>query len=117
MNEEFGSDIVSVVDEDGKEHVFEELDRIETDEGRFVALLPCYEDAADMLNDSGELIILKVTEEDGETYLSQIEDDELFRKIGEEFEKRLSEYYDFDGADNGDFDIDDVDDEDFGTDE
>lgn len=117
MNEEFGPDIVSVVDEDGKEHVFEELDRIETDEGRFVALLPCYEDAADMLNDSGELIILKVTEEDGETYLSQIEDDELFRKIGEEFEKRLSEYYDFDGADNGDFDIDDVDDEDFGTDE
>ena len=106
MSEEFGPDIVSVVDEDGKEHVFEELDRIETDEGRFVALLPCYEDSGDMPDDSGELIVLKVTEEDGETYLSQIEDDELFYKIGEEFERRLSELYDFD----------EVDDKDLGTD-
>ena len=38
MNEEYGNDIVSVVDEDGVEHVFEELDRIETDKGRYVAL-------------------------------------------------------------------------------
>ena len=40
MNEEYTPDIVSIVDEDGKEHIFEELDRIETDSGRYVALLP-----------------------------------------------------------------------------
>ena len=40
MNEEYTPDIVSIVDEDGKEHIFEELDRIETDDGRYVALLP-----------------------------------------------------------------------------
>ena len=43
INEEFGPDIVSVVDDDGVEHTFEELDRIETDEGKFVALLPVYD--------------------------------------------------------------------------
>ena len=31
MDKEYDPDIVSVVDEEGKEHVFEELDRIETD--------------------------------------------------------------------------------------
>ena len=29
--EEYVPDIVSVIDEEGKEHIFEELDRIETD--------------------------------------------------------------------------------------
>ena len=57
VNEEFNPDIVSVVDENGEEHTFEELDRIETDEGRFVALLPVYEDAEEILDDDGELII------------------------------------------------------------
>ena len=30
MDEAYNPDIVSVVDEDGTEHIFEELDRIET---------------------------------------------------------------------------------------
>ena len=37
MSKEYDPDIVSVVDEAGKEHMFEELDRIETDKGRYVA--------------------------------------------------------------------------------
>ena len=36
-NEGYGNDLVSVVDENGVQHTFEELDRIETDEGRFIA--------------------------------------------------------------------------------
>ena len=76
MDEEYNPDIVSVVDEDGKEHVFEELDRIETDDGRYVALLPLYDDA--------------------ETYLEPIEDDDEFNEIGQIFEERLSEMFDFD---------------------
>ena len=42
MAEEYNPDIVSVVDENGEEHIFEELDRIETDDARYVALLPVY---------------------------------------------------------------------------
>ncbi len=96
INEEYGPDIVSVVDEDGVEHTFEELDRIETDEGKFVALLPVYDEAEEIIDSDGELIILQVTEEDGEFYLEPIEDDKLFDKIGKLFEKRLADIFEFD---------------------
>ncbi len=95
--EDFNPDLVSVVDEDGVSHTFEELDRIETDEGRFIALLPVYDEATEILDDDGELIILSVIEDDnGETYLEPIEDDKLFNKIGEIFEKRLEDLFEFD---------------------
>lgn len=94
MDEAYNPDIVSVVDEDGTEHIFEELDRIETDDARYVALLPVYDEAEEILDDDGELIILRVTEEDGETYLEPIEDDEEFNRIGAAFEERLSDLFD-----------------------
>lgn len=96
MSKEYDPDIVSVVDENGKEHIFEELDRIETDSGRYVALLPTYDDAAEQLQDDGDIIILKVTEENGETYLSQIEDDAEFNEIGRLFEDRLMDLFEED---------------------
>lgn len=96
MSEEFNPDLVSVVDENGVEHVFEELDRIETDTAKYVALLPVYDEAEEILDDDGELIILKVCEEDGETYLEPIEDDNEFNEIGKIFEERLSELFEFD---------------------
>ena len=94
MDENYNPDIVSVVDEDGAEHTFEELDRIETDDARYVALLPVYDEAEDILDDDGELIILKVNEEDGETYLEPIEDEDEFNEIGSIFEERLSDLFD-----------------------
>lgn len=95
--EGFGNNIVSVVDEEGVEHTFEELDRIETDDGRYIALLPIYNEAEEILDGDGELIILSVVEdEDGETYLEPIEDEALFNEIGEIFEERLADYFEFD---------------------
>lgn len=96
MSEEFNPDLVSVIDENGVEHVFEELDRIETDTAKYVALLPVYDEAEEIIDDDGELIILKVVEEDGETYLEPIEDDNEFNEIGKIFEERLSELFSFD---------------------
>lgn len=95
--ENFGNNIVSVVDEEGVEHTFEELDRIETDDGRYIALLPIYNEAEEILDGDGELIILSVVEdEDGETYLEPIEDEALFNEIGDIFEERLADYFEFD---------------------
>ena len=96
INDEYGPDLVSVVDEDGVEHTFEELDRIETDEGKFIALLPVYDEAEEILDSDGELIILQVKEEDEELYLEPIEDDNLFDKIGKLFEERLADIFEFD---------------------
>lgn len=96
MSEEYTPDIVSIIDEEGKEHIFEELDRIETDLGRYVALLPLPESPDQITEEDSELIILKVQEEKGETYLCPIEDDEEFNEVGAAFEERLAEMYDFD---------------------
>ncbi len=93
MSNQYDPDIVSVVDEEGKEHMFEELDRIETDKGKYVALLPIFDDAEEQLEDSGEIIILKVTEENGEIYLSAIEDDAEFEEVGTLFEDRLIDLF------------------------
>ncbi len=96
MSEELNMDmdIVSVVDDDGKEHLFEEIDRIELDDDRrYVALLPIYEDEVEILDDDGDVLILKVIEENGETYLIQIEDEEEFNEVGNIIEDRLIEKY------------------------
>lgn len=93
MSEEFNPDIVSVIDEDGVEHIFEELDRIETDNGRYVALLPVFDEADDIIDDDGEIIILQVVEENGETFLCPIEDEKIFNEVGQIFEERLQDLF------------------------
>lgn len=94
MDKEYNPDIVSVVDENGEEHIFEELDRIETDDARYVALLPVYDDAEDILDDDGEIILLKVDEDtNGDTYLCPIEDAKEFDEVQSIFEERLEELF------------------------
>lgn len=98
MAEEYNPDIVSVVDENGVEHIFEELDRIETDDARYVALLPVFDEAEDVLDDDGEIIILKVEEEkNGDTYLCPIENAKEFDEVEKIFEERLSELFESEG--------------------
>lgn len=97
---DYDFDIITVTDDDGKEYQFEEIDRIETDDAKYVALLPVLESAEDILADDGDVIVLKVTEnEDGETYLSEIEDEDEFNEISDIFQDRLDTYFDFDEDD------------------
>ncbi len=93
--DEYTPDLVSVVDDDGTEHIFEEIDRIETEKGKYVALLPFYESEEELSDEDNELIILKVIDENNEFYLEPIEDDNEFNEIGEIFEERLSEMFIF----------------------
>ncbi len=80
------------------EHIFEELDRIESDDNkRYVALLPVYDDAEEILEGDGDIIILEVIEDEtGETFLQQIADEEEFDEIGEIMMKRINEKFGFD---------------------
>ena len=94
--DEYGPDIITVVDDDGAEHEFEVLDRIETDDDqKYIAISPVFDSGEDMLNDDGELIILRVTETDDENILEPIEDDDEFDEIAGIFQERLSELFDF----------------------
>ena len=93
MSEEYGNSLVSVLDDEGNEHQSEILDAIETDDSRYVALLPVYDEAEKALEDDGELVILEVVNEDGEDLLVPIEDDLVFEEIAGIFEDRLADYY------------------------
>ena len=96
LNEEYNPDIVTLSDDDGKEYTFEILDAVESDTGRYLARLPVFEDAQKLLDDSGELVIVKVMEENGEEYFTEIEDDEEYEMIADAFVDRLQDYFEID---------------------
>lgn len=95
-NEEYNPDIITLTDDEGKEYTFEVLDAIETDEARYLALLPQYEDPKSMLDDSGELVIVKAIEEDGEEYFCEIEDDDEYETVADAFVDRLEDFFEID---------------------
>ena len=92
-NEEYNPDLISLTDDNGKEYNFEVIDAIETDMGRYLALLPTYDDPKKMLDDSGELVIVKVGEEDGEEYYYEIEDDDEYETVADAFVERLEDFF------------------------
>ena len=82
-NKENNPDIITLSDDDGKEYSFEILDAIETDEARYLALLPTFNDPQKLLEADGELVIVKVGEEDGEEYFYEIADDDEYETIAD----------------------------------
>ena len=92
-DEEYNPDIITLEDDDGNDYTFEVLDAIETHNGRYLALLPQYSDPQKMLEDSGELVIVKVGEEDGETYYYEIEDDDEYETVADAFVDRLEDFF------------------------
>ena len=95
-NEEYNPDLITLTDDDGKEYNFEVLDAIETDTARYLALLPQYDNPQAMLDDSGELVIVKVGEENGEEYFYEIEDDDEYETIADAFVDRLEDLFEID---------------------
>ena len=93
----FGNDIVTLTDDEGKEYAFEILDAIETDSGRYLAMLPYFADPKEQLDDSGELVLVKVFEdEDGEEYFEDIPDDDEYDTIADLFIDRLQDTFEID---------------------
>lgn len=95
-----GNDLITVVDDDGKEYLFEELDRIELDDGnKYIAVVEVPQTDEEILTASNEMIVLKVIENNGENYLLNIEDEEEENEVGKIFIERLSDEFDFEDAD------------------
>lgn len=92
MSEDFGMDIISLLDDDGNEHQFELIDSIIQDETEYYALVPIDED-----EESNEYYIMEVIEaENGEQELAEIDDDDLLDSLAEIFEARFAEAAEFD---------------------
>ena len=94
---DYERDLVTLMDEEGVEHEFEVVDSLEQDGEEYLALIPVFEQPEDSLDDSGELVILKVVPDEatGEEYLEAIENEEEFTAIADIFMDRLEEYFDF----------------------
>ena len=101
-DDEYNPDIITLSDDEGKEYTFEVLDVMETDSDRYLALLPVYDNPQKMLEDSGELVIVKVVEEDGEEFYSEIEDDDEYETVADAFIDRLANYFEIDNKNDND---------------
>ena len=77
MSNQYGSDFMTIVDEDGTEFELEILSTLEYDGNTYMAVIPAgAEDSADL-----EVSILKSVEEDGEPILCAIEDEEELQAV------------------------------------
>lgn len=89
--DDYGANLITLTDEDGKELEFEVLDEIDTEEGHFYALLPTFE----VEEDDGGYYILK--EESGasedEFELAEVEDEALLDKLAAIFEEHFDSMY------------------------
>lgn len=56
---EFGNDILTLVDEEGVEHSFEVLDAMDFEDGHYLAMVPVFEESEELLDDMGELVTSK----------------------------------------------------------
>ena len=71
MDNNYGSDFMTIVDEDGQEYELEILTTVEYNGNSYMAVIP----ASDGENEDLQVNILKSVEEDGEPILCAIEDD------------------------------------------
>lgn len=73
MEDQYGSDFITIVDEDGTEYEIEVLSSLEYNGATYLAVIPADDSHPELA--SLEVSILKSVEEDGESVLCAIEDD------------------------------------------
>ena len=78
MENQYGSDFITIVDEDGTEYELEVLSTLEYDGNTYLAVIPAGEQAEEF---QLEVSILKSVEEDGEAILCAIEDEQELETV------------------------------------
>ena len=75
MADQYGSDFITITDEDGVEYELEVLSTLEYNGCSYLAAIPASEELAP------EVLIMKVSEEDGEDILTFIEDEDELEAV------------------------------------
>ncbi len=78
MEDQFGSDFITISDEDGTEYELEVLSTLEYNGSTYLAVIPAGESANEF---QLEVSILKSVEEDGEPILCAIEDEQELQAV------------------------------------
>lgn len=95
MADQYGSDFMTIADEDGQEYELEVLTNLEYNGATYLAVIPAgmeEDEAADM-----EISILKSVEEDGEPILCAIEDEQELEAV---YNLIMDQLYDDDSTDS-----------------
>ena len=87
MADNYGSDFITIVDEDGTEFELEVLIAIEYNGAEYLAVIPAGTEEGEEL----EVSILKNVDEDGESILCAIEDDEELQTVYDMIMDRIYE--------------------------
>ncbi len=92
MEDMYGSDFITIIDEDGTEYELEVLSSLDYNDNTYLAVIPAgLEDGED-----AEVSILKSVDEDGESILTAIEDDAELETVYEMIMQQLYEEEDED---------------------
>lgn len=94
-NQEYNPDIYTLVDEEGVEQTFELLDVMELEGERYFALVPYYESTDELLDDDGDLIVLKSQMDGDEELMVSIDDEEEFQRVGNIFLEKLADMFEY----------------------
>ena len=76
--DQYGSDFITIVDEDGTEYELEVLSTLEYDGNTYLAVIPAGDSQEEF---ELEVSILKSQEEDGESILCAIEDEQELQAV------------------------------------
>lgn len=87
MEDIYGSDFMTIVDEDGTEYELEVLSSLEWQGNTYLAVIPAGLDE----EEDAEVSILKSVEEDGESILAAIEDEKELETVYEMIMEQLYE--------------------------
>jgi uncharacterized protein YrzB (UPF0473 family) len=91
MSEE-ENNVITLVDDDGKEHRFDLLNIVEVDENRYAVMVPEGTDLESSDEEEEEAVIFRLeTDEDGEEVLVDIEDDAEFEKVCDYLDQMMEE--------------------------
>ena len=86
MSDDYGSDFITVTDEDGNDFELEHLGTLEYQSNTYMAFVPADMDEED--EDFG-LILLRAIEENGEQLLADIDDEAELNAVYEQFMEEL----------------------------
>ena len=87
MADEYGSDFLTIVDEDGNEYELEVLTTLDWNGSSYMAVIPASAGEDEEL----EVSILKSVEEDGESILCAIEDEQELQDVYDQIMELLYE--------------------------
>jgi uncharacterized protein YrzB (UPF0473 family) len=78
MADHYGSDFITIADEDGTEFELEVLTTVEYNGFRYLAVIPAGDESEDL-----QVSLLKEAEEDGEMILTAIEDEDELNAVND----------------------------------